>query len=99
MQRTHNSALMRHVKGIRFRSANRIAPNRVCVNALLAAYARAKPVQWAKVCLTGCVERMASHTSLTFGMDACMTDLADWFDHLCTRPGTGAAGDHVGGGG
>ncbi len=41
---------MKHVKNIRFRCATRVAPNRVCVNALLAAYARARPVQWAKVC-------------------------------------------------
>ncbi len=33
-----------------FSHAARVAPNRVCCNALLAAYARAKPHQWQKVC-------------------------------------------------
>jgi hypothetical protein len=32
-------------------NVSRIAPNRVFCNALLAAYARAKPPQWEKVCL------------------------------------------------
>ena len=34
---------------LRFMDVSRIAPNRVCCNALLAAYARAKPPQWRKV--------------------------------------------------
>lgn len=34
-----------------FSHAARVAPNRVCCNALLAAYARAKPPQWQKVCV------------------------------------------------
>ena len=34
---------------LRFMSVTQIAPNRVCCNALLAAYARAKPTQWQKV--------------------------------------------------
>ena len=32
-----------------FSHAARVTPNRVCCNALLAAYARAKPQQWHKV--------------------------------------------------
>lgn len=34
---------------LKFMNVSRIAPNRVCCNALLAAYARAKPAQWEKV--------------------------------------------------
>ena len=34
---------------IRLRRTLRVAPNRVCCNALLAAYARARHPQWAKV--------------------------------------------------
>ena len=34
---------------LRFMNVTQIAPNRVCCNALLAAYARAKPTQWQKV--------------------------------------------------
>lgn len=34
---------------LRFMNVAQIAPNRVCCNALLAAYARAKPTQWQKV--------------------------------------------------
>ena len=34
---------------IRLRRTLRVAPNRVCCNALLAAYARARIPQWAKV--------------------------------------------------
>lgn len=35
---------------IRLRRTLRVAPNRVCCNALLAAYARARHPQWARVC-------------------------------------------------
>ena len=34
---------------LKFMNVSRIAPNRVCCNALLAAYARAKPAQCEKV--------------------------------------------------
>lgn len=34
---------------LRFMNVTQVAPNRVCCNALLAAYARAKPTQWQKV--------------------------------------------------
>lgn len=37
------------VPRLKFMNVSRIAPNRVCCNALLAAYARAKPPQWEKV--------------------------------------------------
>ena len=35
---------------LRHMNVSQIAPNRVCCNALLAAYARAKPTLWQKVC-------------------------------------------------
>ncbi len=45
---------------LRFMDVSRIAPNRVCCNALLAAYARAKPPQWRKVSLVLSAVRYAS---------------------------------------
>ena len=41
---------MVHVLRLQLRQSTAIAPNRVCCNALLAAYARAKVPQWQKVC-------------------------------------------------
>lgn len=39
-----------HVLRLQLRQSAAIAPNRVCCNALLAAYARARVPQWQKVC-------------------------------------------------
>ncbi|KAK9831962.1 hypothetical protein WJX81_003568 [Elliptochloris bilobata] len=39
---------VRQVPRLKYMNVSRIAPNRVCCNALLAAYARAKPPQWEK---------------------------------------------------
>ena len=37
------------VPRLKHMNVSRIAPNRVCCNALLAAFARARPAQWQKV--------------------------------------------------
>ena len=42
-----------HVLRLQLRQSPAIALNRVCCNALLAAYARARVPQWEKVCTAG----------------------------------------------
>ena len=60
---------------LRFMNVTQIAPNRVCCNALLAAYARAKPTQWQKVCdLLSSSLPSATHRVNTYTCMHCFSD-------------------------
>lgn len=56
---------------IRLRRTLRVAPNRVCCNALLAAYARARHPQWAKVLSSG-ISILTEHITHCLQLLACV---------------------------
>lgn len=61
---------------LRFMNVTQIAPNRVCCNALLAAYARAKPTQWQKVSSSSTKSDMLLQTNILHKPACCIVHAA-----------------------